>query len=89
MVRLVHRETGLSPLVKYFTDRSKAALLLWIIYVISVLFCYVFVRVCLLMSCGHQGWSPAGKGLTSWLSFAMSNCKVVTFPLVSLVRCEA
>ena len=32
-------------------------------------------------------WSPAGKGLTSWLSFVMSNCDVVTFPLVSLVRC--
>ena len=27
--------------------------------------------------------SPAGKGLTSWLSFMMSNCEVVTFPLVS------
>ena len=27
-------------------------------------------------------WSPAGKGLTSWLSFVMSNCDVVTFPLV-------
>ena len=30
-------------------------------------------------------WSPAGKGLT----FVMSNCEVVTFPLVSLVRCHA
>ena len=30
-------ETGLSPPVKYFTDRSKAVLLLWIIHVISVL----------------------------------------------------
>ena len=29
--------------------------------------------------------SPAGKGLTSWLSFVMSNCDVVTFPLVSWV----
>ena len=28
-------------------------------------------------------WSSAGKGLTSWLSFVMSNCEVVTFPLVS------
>ena len=27
--------------------------------------------------------SPAGKGLTSWLSFVMSNCDFVTFPLVS------
>ena len=29
-------------------------------------------------------WSPAGKGLTSWLSFVMSSCEVVTFPLVFL-----
>ena len=32
-------------------------------------------------------WSPAGKGLTSWLSFVMSNCEFDTFPLVSWVRC--
>ena len=32
-------------------------------------------------------WSPAGKGLTSWLSFVVSNCDFVTFPLVSWVRC--
>ena len=30
-------------------------------------------------------WSPAGKKLTSWLSLAMSNCEVVTLPLVSWV----
>ena len=24
-------------------------------------------------------WSPAGKGLTSWLSFVMLNCVFVTF----------
>ena len=30
-VRFAHRETGLSPPVKYFTDRSKAAFLLWIV----------------------------------------------------------
>ena len=34
-------------------------------------------------------WSPAGKGLTSWLSFVMSNCDIVTFSLVSWVRCGA
>ena len=34
-------------------------------------------------------WSPAGKGLTSWLWFVMSNCEVVTFSLVSWVRCGA
>ena len=25
--------------------------------------------------------SPAGKGLTSWLSFVVSYCKFVTFPI--------
>ena len=34
-------------------------------------------------------WSPAWKGLTSWLSFVMSFCGVVTFPLVSWVKCGA
>ena len=32
---------------------------------------------------------PAGKGLTSWLSLVMSKCDVVTFSLVSWVRCDA
>ena len=57
-----------------FTDRSKAALLLWIIYVISVLFCYAFMHVCLLMPCGHllvKGW-PLGSHL--W-------CLIVTLSL--------
>ena len=34
-------------------------------------------------------WSPTGKGLTSWLSFVKSNCQVITFSLVSWVRCGA
>ena len=34
-------------------------------------------------------WSPAGKGLTSLLSFVMSSCDVVNFPLASWVRCGA
>ena len=29
-------------------------------------------------------WSPAGKGLTSWLSFVMFNCVFVTFPCDTL-----
>ena len=28
-------------------------------------------------------WSPAEKGLTSWLSFVMSNCEVIIFQFVS------
>ena len=35
----------------------------------------------------HALWLPAEKGVTSWLSFMMSNCEFVTFPLVSWVRC--
>ena len=31
---------------------------LWIIYVISSFFCYAFMRICLLMPCGHL----LGKG---------------------------
>ena len=50
----------LSPAVKYFTDRSKAVLLLWIFYVfVLACVCYVFVCVCLYVLCGHhlgKGW---------------------------------
>ena len=75
-VRLARHETGLSPPVKnIITDRSRAVLPLWIIYVISVLFLLCF-RARLFID---ALWSPAGKGLTSWLSFVMSNCEVVTF----------
>ena len=49
-------------------------------------FCSVLCLLCLcarLFNCAL--WSPAGKGLTSWLSFVVSNCEFVTFPLVSWV----
>ena len=69
---MAHRETGLSPQVKYFTDCSKTVLLLWIIYVISILFLLCFC-VC------DALWSPAGKGLTSWLSFVMANFELSLF----------
>ena len=50
------------------------------------LFCLVFAMFCArLFICAS--WSPAGKGLTSWLSFVVSNCEFVTFPLVSWDRC--
>ena len=51
-------------------------------------FCSVFCLICLcarLFICAL--WSPYGKGLTSWLSFVVSNCEFVTFPLLSWVRC--
>ena len=66
------------------TDRSKAILLLWIFYgffsVLRLLCLCVRPFICAL-------WSPAGKGLTSWLSFVVSDCEFVTFPLESCVRC--
>ena len=54
-------------------------------------FCYF----CLVLFCFNARlfvdalMSPDGRGLASWLSFVMSNCDVVTFPLVSWVRCGA
>ena len=50
-----------------------------------------FSVLCLLCLCARLFicvlWSPAGKGLTSWLSFVVSKFEFVTFPLVSWVRC--
>ena len=54
----------------------------------SLCFCSVLCLLCLcacLFICAL--WSPAGKGLTSWFSFVVSNCEFVTFPLVSWVSC--
>ena len=45
------------------TDRSKTVLLLWILFVICVL-CLSVILPCLFLS---ALWSPAEKGLTSWL----------------------
>ena len=92
-MRLALCETGISPTVKYFYWPFKGGASfvdhyltkMWINYVISVLFLLCF-RARLFIG---ALWSPAGKGLTSWLSFVMSNCEVVTFPLVSWVRCGA
>ena len=74
------RETGLSPQV---IDRSKAALLFWIIYVF--LFCVWYAFCARLLICALC--SPAEKELTSWLSFVVSNCEFVPFQLISWVRC--
>ena len=52
------------------------------------LFCLVFaMSLCASVFCLCALWSPTGKGLTSWLSFVVSNGEFVTFPLVSWVRC--
>ena len=57
-------------------------------FVDTLCFCSVLCLLCLcarLFICAL--WSPAGKGLTSWLSFVVSGCEFVTFPLVSWVKC--
>ena len=45
----------------------------------------VFSVLCLLCLCARLFicalLSPAGKGLTSWLSFVVFNCEFVTFPI--------
>ena len=52
---------------------------------------WVFSVLCLLRLCEclyfAALWSSAVKRLASWLSFMVSNCEFVTFPLVSWVRC--
>ena len=58
-------------------------LLLWIIHVISVL-CLLCLRARLFI---NALWSPARKGLTSWLSFVKSSFEYVTLPLASWIRC--
>ena len=49
----------------------------------------MFSVLCLLCLCARLFicalWSPAGKGLTSWLSFVVSNCEFVTVPLSGVV----
>ena len=54
------------------------------------LLCFCSV-LCLLCLCSRVFicalWSPAGKELTSCLSFVVSNLEFVTFLLVSWVRC--
>ena len=72
-----------SPPVKYFTDRSKAVLLLWIFYVFVLsCICYVLcasVYMCFVVTC----WERADL-LALVCGFY---CEFVTFPLVSWVRC--
>ena len=67
---------GISPIKIHYFDYSKR-------FTNRINEVYAFV--CLFID---ALWSPAGKGLPL-LSFVMSYCEVVTFPLVSWVRCGA
>ena len=51
-------------------------------------FCSVLCLLCLCACLFISAlWSPAGKGLTSWLLVMVSKYEFVTFLLVSWVRC--
>ena len=58
---------------------------------INIVIDHILCHFCLVLLCFHARlfvdalWSPAGKGLTYWLSFVMCICDVVTFPLESWV----
>ena len=52
--------------------------LLWVFFAFTMPLCALFI--CAI-------WSPAGKWLTSWLAFVVSDCEFVNFTLVSSVRC--
>ena len=62
------------PSSKIFYWPFQGGAFLWIIYVISILFCYAFMHVCLLMPCGHL----LGKG---WPLDSRLLCLIVTLPL--------
>ena len=85
-VRLARRETDLSPPSKIFYRpfQGGASFVDHVYY-----FCLVFVMLLCARLFIDALWSPAGKGLASWLSFVMPKCEVVTFPLVCWARCGA
>ena len=63
--------------LNWFNPSGKIFLLTvlrWTIYVISVLYCYAFMHVCLLMHCGHL----LGKG---WPLGSRIGCLIVTLSL--------
>ena len=73
---------------KLLLSKSTTIKLLSSIRLYTSNMCSVLCLLCLctyLFNCAL--WSPAGKGLTSWLSFVVSYCEFVTFPLVSWVGC--
>ena len=68
------REAGLIPPVKYFTDRSKAVLLLWIVcvFVPCVSHAFASVHCCLMVTCWERADLLASVGDVYCIS--------VTFP---------
>ena len=72
----MRHETGLSPPVKYFygTFEGGTSFVDHLCYL-----CFVFVMLSRLFIAAL--WSPAWKGLTSWLLFVTFNCVFCHFPM--------
>ena len=64
VVYVVVPSNKFNPSSNFLADRSKVVLLLWILFVIRAS-CLSVILSCLFLA---SLWSPAGKGLTSWLS---------------------
>ena len=75
LIQIWCHETGVSPKVKCFTDRSKKGTP-FVDHLSS--FCLVLVILSRLFIAALG--SHAGKGLTSWLSFMKFKCVSVIFP---------
>ena len=76
LIHIWRSETGLSPPVKHFTDRSKAVLHLWIFYVFLSCVYYAFVCVCLYVSFGHllgKGWPLGSRMWCTCLTVSLSH----------------
>ena len=70
----------------YLLDFVCSSIHFYVLLIFLVFSVFCLVCLCaLLVICAL--WSSTGKGLISWLSFVVSNCEFVTFPLVSWVRC--
>ena len=67
-----------------FTDCSKTVLLFMIIFVICVL-CVSVILSCLFLA---SFWSPAGKGLSSWLLYVMFFVFLSLSHMVTWDRCD-
>ena len=74
---LAHRHNAVTPMRQGGTS-----------FVDLLCFCSVLCLLCLCARLFKSAlWSSVGKALTSWLSFVVSYCEFVIFPLVSWFRC--
>ena len=80
-------ESPIGWISRYTYTSAKIAAYIFNLWIFNVfLSCFCYASCARLFICAL--WSPAWKGLTSWLSLVVYKCELVTFPLVSWVRCR-